>query len=237
MSVKLLICGRRRPGQSLSTHRHHMKNVHGVMVLDYIAADPDHAPRTYVQNHAFDGWFAAGDPSQNPLALARDFITEIGFPDMPSVKASRETEFYLTHLKPDEPRMVDDATVFGMPVRETVVAGDEVAGGPIKIFVMMPKAEDRDAFNAEWARRVANAPVARNFRHSHCTPLVPAPVAGVDIFWLGDADVAAAFAEDYRAQVIAGMEADGLLAPNSTLVLLAQEYILFAGADASKMRA
>ena len=126
MSVKLLICGRRRPGQSLSAHRHHMKNVHGAMVLDYIAADPDHAPRHYVQNHAFDGWFAAGDPSQNPLALARDFITEIGFPDMPSVKASRETEFYLTHLKPDEPRMVDDASVFGMPVRETVVAATRV---------------------------------------------------------------------------------------------------------------
>jgi hypothetical protein len=61
LALKLMIVGRRRPGTTLAEHRHHIRRVHGELVVQNIAADPANAPRRYVQNPVFDGidefWF------------------------------------------------------------------------------------------------------------------------------------------------------------------------------------
>ena len=43
LAVKLIIVGRRRPGTTLAEHRHHIRKVHGELVLQNIAADPANA--------------------------------------------------------------------------------------------------------------------------------------------------------------------------------------------------
>ena len=111
MSVKLILTGRRRAGQMLAAHRHHMRAVHGQIVLAYIAADPDRAPRRYVQNHVLDASLAAD-------ARSCDFVTELWFPDAAAIAASRQTDFYRDHLLPDEANMVDPASVTAMLTHE-----------------------------------------------------------------------------------------------------------------------
>jgi hypothetical protein len=93
MTIKLMMFGRRSPGQTLAEHRRHMKDIHGRIVLDYIAADPQNAPRKYAQNHGLDGVFAADDAAPTTLRLGLDFVTQLWFDDLGSVKASRETPF------------------------------------------------------------------------------------------------------------------------------------------------
>ena len=234
MSVKLVICGRRRPGQSLGAHRHHMKDIHGKLVLDYIAKDPESAPRHYVQNQIIDGWFATGKATENPLAVQRDFVTEISFPDMKSVKASRETEYYLKHLQPDEARMVDEQTVFGMPMRETGQSGPSPEGKSVKLFILLqnPVGTEFDSFSKFWSDQVASTGLASDVPHVRWTPLVPAPIAGIDVFWFENPDAAQVFAYVYQSKVIATLESDGLLKPRSSMGLIGHEYILFSGAEA-----
>jgi EthD domain len=110
-SLKLNIIGRRRPGMTLAEHRHHIRQVHGELVLRYIRAEPDNAPRRYVQNAVFDGHYRGTAPGTDPFALNRDFVTQVWVTDMSALERSRKTEFYNVHLKDDEPRFVDQSTV------------------------------------------------------------------------------------------------------------------------------
>jgi vanillate O-demethylase ferredoxin subunit len=157
--MKLIITGRRRPGMTLAEHRHHIRHVHGELVLRYIALDPGNAPRRYVQNPVFDGVYRATPPGADPLALQRDFVTQVWFPDLAALARSRGTHFYNEHLKDDEPRFVDNATVALLPVQEQELALRPGALPPqYKLFYFLRRAPAADA--AGFARAVATLPQA-----------------------------------------------------------------------------
>ena len=222
MSFKVLMAGRRSRGQTLAEHRHHMKDIHGQLVLDYIAADPEKAPRRYVQNHVFDGIFPGGEGQPEPFALGLDFVTEIWAQDLAELKAGRETEFYKTRLQPDEPRMVDPERVVGIPVNEEIIAeADSQAPSRIKVFVFW-----HGALPATPALRDAlGAGAGTVLGQSRCTPAVPHPVKGVDIFRLADEAAGLAFAQGARDAI-----RDHLPADNANFsIAIANEYVLNAG--------
>lgn len=222
MSIKVMMIGRRRTGQTLSEHRTHMKDVHGKLVVDYIGADPVHAPRRYVQNHIFDGIYPGGDGLPHSFKFGLDFVTELTFPDLKSLKISRETPFYLTHLKPDEPRMADTDNVLAVPAtEETFKVRSETSTHSVKVFVFWhdeaPAIADlASALGGTW-ETVAGC--------SRSTPVTPAPATAIDSFWLDDDTAATAFAIACREQI------QQQLAPKDIRfsIAVAREYVLHAG--------
>ncbi|MGV2126552.1 EthD domain-containing protein [Agrobacterium vitis] len=220
MTIKLLICGRRRLGQTLAEHRTHMKDHHGKLVLDYIAHDPVKAPKRYVQNHAFDGVYFGGEPQGKALAIGVDFVTEVWAEDLADLKASRETPFYLQNLKPDEPEMVDDTTLIGTPCSEETIIPVHPHEGAVKVFLAW--------FGETLA---ANAVVDATGTSSHgllgyCrnTPLFPSPLGAIDEYWLPNEAAGIAFATACR-------DAINSLRPDDThfSLTIAREYVLHAG--------
>lgn len=215
--IKMMICGRRRKDLTLAESRRHMKELHGRLVLDYIAAFPDQAPRRYVQNHAFDGIYPGGAGMPPAFATGLDFVTEVWAPDLASLKASRETEFYNTHLKPDEPLMVDTDTVFGMPCAEETCIPQQENGSAFKVFLAWHGTEPDDE---GLAAAVASC---RQQLQGHCrnTSLVPGPVRVIEEFWLSREEDAIDFAETCR---------DVVRPQTGTFTLtVAREFILHAG--------
>lgn len=215
MTVKLMICGRRRPGQTLCEHRTHMKDVHGRLVLDYIASEPESAPRRYVQNHGFDGIFDAGDPAATPFALCFDFVSEIWFPDLASATASRETPYYVQRLMPDELNMVDSARVLSQPYAESRIKAPPAERELIKLFVTAAKgaALPREAFDSlpEALGRCRNE------------AMVPGPIEVIEEFWFADEGPARDFAAACRASLPP-------FAEGATAMILAHELVLYPGA-------
>lgn len=230
MSVKILMIGRRRPGQSLSEHRRHMKDRHGVEVVNFIRSEPTSAPIRYVQNHVFDSSFGSGPIATDPLAHGLDFVTEIGFDTAETAQASRQTAFYRQRLQPDEAVMVDQANVLGPLARELDQHTSAIAPAcPIKVFALLRAADgERPALEAAWPALSRALPLqGRQVRNAILTP---APLDGVDEFWLPDAEAAQAFVEIYRRQVLAPLHERGLLHRNGCPLLIAREYVLYAGA-------
>ena len=229
MTVKLIICGRRRPGQTLAEHRAHMKDRHGKLVLDYVAQQPSQAPRRYIQNHAFDGVYFDGEELPKAFATGLDFVTEVYFPDLAAVKSSRETPFYLEKLQPDEPEMVDGATVVGIPAAEQLVMPPEPRDGAVKVFVAwFSKMPGAGVFP------VATDPAALGLL-GYCrnTPLFPGPLVAIDEYWLADDAAGVAFAHHCRDAILGPVRSD---AP-SFCITIAREYVLHAGhADAGQER-
>jgi len=220
MTIKLMMFGRRSPGQTLAEHRHHMKDVHGRIVLDYIADDPRNAPRKYAQNHGLDGVFAADDAAPAALRLGLDFVTQLWFDDLGSVKASRETPFYQERLRPDEPRFVDNANVVGQPFSEECMLEPASSSIDVKLFVVRPAG----AMAFDLDDRIASSGVAYS---GYCrnTPLVPGPIAFVDEFWTRDEAEAARLLHHCRQALGTGEKEGG----RSAAYLIAREYKLFAG--------
>jgi EthD domain len=221
MTIKLMMLGRRRPGQTLSEHRAHMQDVHGRLVLDYIAADPDNAPRRYVQNHAFDGIYAGGEGQVKAFALGFDFVTEVWFPDLASLKASRETQFYLERLQPDESQMVDTATVIGLPVAEEIIAAPASSGPFIKVFLSW------NGTKPAWTALAEALGPALECVLGQCrnTPVVPAPVEAIDEFWWPGEAEGIAFAKACRDAIHARLPAEH----GSFTLTIAREFVLHAG--------
>ncbi|WP_137155566.1 EthD domain-containing protein [Rhizobium sp. FKL33] len=220
MTIKLMMFGRRSPGQTLVEHRRHMKDVHGRIVLDYIAADPQNAPRKYVQNHGLDAVFAGDDAAPAALRLGLDFVTQIWFEDLGSLKASRETAFYNERLRPDEPRFVDNANVIGQPFSEERVREPASASTDVKVFVVRPAGQPA----VDVAERLAASDVAYS---GHCrnTAVTPGPIAAVDEFWTDGEDEARRLLDHCRA----ALNAHATEAERSAAFLIAREYRLFAG--------
>lgn len=222
MSIKVMMIGRRRTGQTLSEHRTHIKEVHGKLVVDYIGADPVHAPRRYVQNHIFDGIYPGGEGLPDSFKFGLDFVTELTFPDLKSLKISRETPFYLTHLKPDEPRMADTDNVLAVPVtEETFKVRSETSTHYVKVFVFWhdeaPALADlASALGGTW-ETVAGC--------SRSTPVTAAPATAIDSFWLGDEASAIDSAVACRNAI------DRQLAQKNARfsIAVAREYVLHAG--------
>ena len=225
--MKLMITGRRRAGQTLRANRRHMKDVHGALVLENIAVDPTRAPHRYVQNHAFDSLYSGG---AGPLSMARDFVTEVWFPDGETAKAARESPFYLAKLKDDELNMVDQASVIGVPCVERLIASDRtVAACPVKVIAMLSRAADAsdEAFEAIW--KPATAALNGAAQHVVSRPLAKTPIGWVDTFWVADEEAAYILAERYLSEVIEPLSDAGLLGLEGYTILLARHYVLHAG--------
>ena len=235
-SLKLNIIGRRRPGMTLAEHRHHIRQVHGELVLRYIRAEPDNAPRRYVQNAVFDGHYRGSAPGTDPFALNRDFVTQVWVTDMSALERSRKTEFYNVHLKDDEPRFVDQSTVVFLPSREREVAvNGSVPVGAWKLFTLLQRAPGADpgAFTAAWAQ-VANrsrAVAARRHVQNDVLgrPGSTMPADAIDEFWFDDEPSARAQLAAWRAVVHEQLVQPGLAVEGSFVGLMAREDVVHAG--------
>jgi hypothetical protein len=209
-----------------------MKDVHGALVLDYISQDPVNAPRRYVQNHVFDGWYGTGELGSSPLALNRDFMTEVWFSDPATAKASRETPFYLERLRDDEADMVDNKTVIGMPIREKLVStSPSVTACQTKVFALLPWAAEvtSGSFEAAWGVALSKAPLKAARQHVCNQPVAKTPIDWIDSFWLPDESAAYEFAENYAREVLGPLEEAGVVVRGGGNILLAREYVLYAG--------
>lgn len=236
LAVKLIIVGRRRPGTSLAEHRHHIRKVHGELVLQNIAADPANAPRRYVQNAVFDGSFRASVPGTDPFALNRDFVTQIWVPDLQTLGRARQSPFYLQKVKHDEDNFVDQANVVFMPVRERVVAGAPVPGNQrVKLFGFVQRAANAapEDFRRAWGSTAWTTGGSGPLRHVQNdtlpTPMGPAPLDGIDECWFGDEASAYEFLGQWNAWVNDTLVRPGLAAAGSHFALLAREDVVHAG--------
>jgi hypothetical protein len=217
MSIKLMMCGRRRAGQTRRDHQRHMQDIHGSLVLNYIATDPDNAPRGYVQNHAIDTTFAQAVSSHPAFGLGFDFVTEVWFPDLATAKASRETPYYLERLMPDEPQMVDTVNVVGLPFAETEIQPAVIADHAIKLFVVMPK----DAVVPQDTIEAARANMPETLGYIRNLALVPGPIGAIDVFRFADTESAYAFSDAYEQL------ASPLLGEHGIVMVIAQEILFY----------
>lgn len=235
-ALKLIIVGRRRPGTTLAEHRHHIRKVHGELVLQNIAADPDNAPRRYVQNAVFDGTFRASAPGTDPFALNRDFVTQIWVPDLQTLDRARQSPFYLEKVKPDEDNFVDQANVVFMPVKERFMAGAPMTTNQrVKLFGFVQRAAQAtpEAFFQAW-RSAAwdgghHGPLHHVQNDPLPTPMGPPPLDGIDEFWFDDEAGACDFMGRWSAWVNDTLVRPGLAAAGSQFVLLAREDVVHAG--------
>lgn len=238
-AFKLMIVGRRRAGTTLAQHHHHILNVHGAMVVKYIAQDPQHAPRRYAQNRVVDGSFCRLGPANDPFALNRDFVTQIWFDNPAQAMHSLQQPFYIEHLRPDEDRFVDQASVVKLAVLEQQVSMPPNGGGNIKLFSFLTKATaiDNAVFLQAWraGSDVLAASVSSSLRFGHVQnevlnrPGEAAPVDAVDEFWVADLDAAAALAVALQSAMVAPLLAAGAIAEETHFILMAEEAILFKG--------
>ncbi|AJQ95695.1 EthD domain-containing protein [Gynuella sunshinyii] len=227
---KTMITGRRRPAQTLVAHRRHMKDVHAPLVLDYRNHDPEYAPLRYVQNHVFDGCFAAGAPAQNPLALHRDFLTEIYFRDGQTAKESRQRPYYFAQLQDDEDNMVDQTSVVGLTaIEEQIFTSEQAADCRTKIFILMrqPESVAAEHFHAVLEEQI-NSVMAGATQHMR-NRVMTGPVNRVDAFWVADDAQAYALVEAIQQHILIPMTNDHLITQNDAMVLLAHEYVLYPG--------
>lgn len=238
---KLLIVGRRKPGTTLAEHRHHIRQVHGELVLRYVAEDPENAPRRYAQNAVFDGSFRATSPSQDPFALNRDFVTEIWFPDIPTLQRSMQSSFYLQQLKGDEDNFVDQANVVPMTVREReTMRRGAMPASAYKLFGFLQCAPGADTtqFKCVWsqlAEALAAHPAGAAIRRHVQNDVIPrpgaaAPLDGIDEFWLDDEAAVRGLLAPYQAWVQEALVRPGLVAQTGHFALVASEALLYAGA-------
>lgn len=238
--IKMMIVGRRRPGTTLAQHHHHIRNVHGAMVLRYIEQEPSKAPQAYTQNRVFDGTFRAPTALPDPFALNRDFVTQVWFKDMAQAVGSLQQPFYLDHLQPDEDNFVDQATVAKMPVREQVVSDTEGWGSAsIKVFLLHQRAPDcaADQFTQAWAQATAlwaqtpSAKLVQRHVQNHvlARPGENAPMTGIDEFWVNDAATAHQLSLSLCDILVAALVNHAAVQPGSTVMLLAEEFAMYKG--------
>ena len=240
LALKALIVGRRRPGMTLSEHRHHIRQVHGELVLRYIREEPDAAPRRYVQNPVVDGQFRSGAPAGDPLSLGRDFVTQVWFPSIAELGRSRNTPHYKQNIEHDEANFADNATAVFFPSRERQLFDRGAApNGSWKLFVFVQRvaAAQPAAFVRAWTASgeglsgLAGGAAVR--RHVQNDVLGPpgrtTPADGIDEFWLDDEGSARALLASWVARLRETLVRPGLAAEGSIVGLIAREDVVFAG--------
>ena len=238
-AFKLMIVGRRRAGPTLAQHHHHILNVHGAMVTRYIAADPGQAPQRYAQNRVLDGSFRTGGPVGDPFALNRDFVTQIWFDNPAQALNSVQQPFYLTHLRPDEDRFVDQASVVKLAVRERLLSAAADAEANFKLFSFLTRSPTMDdaPFLQLWRERsdaLAQAAggvlyVGQVQNEVLNRPGETAWVHAIDEFWVTSLEAAAALALALQSALVAPLLAAGAIADGSHFTLMAEEAVLFEG--------
>jgi hypothetical protein len=237
--MKVLIVGRRRPGMTLAEHRHHIRHVHGEIVLGYIAAEPDLAPQRYVQNSVVDGQ-CRPTPSSDPLSLGCDFVTQVWFPSLEMLGRSRSSPYYLQHVKDDEANFADVATATPLPAQERVVSAGNASGAGWKLFGFLNRANGvaPDAFVAAWSAAAgamsALAGAVSVRRHVQndviAPPGAPAIADAVDEFWLPDEGGARTLLAAWQSNLEQHLVRPGLAVQGSSVAVIAREDILHAGA-------
>jgi hypothetical protein len=241
--LKVLIVGRRRPGTTATEHRHHIRHVHGELVLGYIGAEPANAPRRYVQNAVIDGQFRALTPGPDTLSLGCDFVTQVWFPDFPALHRSRATPYFMENIQGDEANFVDAAAVSFFPVRERTLHGSaQVASGSWKVFGFVQRAPSSDParFAQAWAKAAdalrkqpEGSSVRRHVQNDVLSkPDAPALADGIDEFWLDDEAAARSLLRAWQMQLEAALVSTGLAVAGSLVAMIAREDIVFAGVDA-----
>lgn len=242
LALKLMVFGRRRPGITLAEHRQHYRHVHGELVLRYIAAEPTAAPQRYVQNAVLDSIYRGTSTAGDPLALNRNFVSQIWFKDLAAMVGSTQTAFYKQHVQPDEGNFDDKATAVFVPTREREMwrRSAPPAAGSIKLFVLLQAAPGADvaAFSATWSGATARLQALKQFsavsRYVQNDVLPPPGGAsrllhGIEEFWVDDEDAARALLAAWREHIVVAFERPGLVAPASSVLLLAREEVLHAG--------
>ena len=237
-AFKLVIVGRRRAGTTLAQHHNHILNVHGTMVVNYIAQDPQHAPKRYAQNRVLDGSFRKAGPVNDPFALNRDFVTQIWFDNPAEAMQSLQQPFYLDQLRPDEDRFVDQASVVKLAVREQQVSLLP-GGGNIKLFSFFSKAPTMDSatFSKTWrecSMALADSvqgslPYGQVQNEVLNRPGELALVDAIDEFWVADLASAYALVAAVQSSMVAPLRAAGAIADESHFILMAEEAVLFKG--------
>ena len=238
-AFKLMIVGRRRAGTTLAQHHDHILNVHGAMVAQYIALDPQHAPRRYAQNRVVDGSFRKAGPANDPFALNRDFVTQIWFDNPAQAMNSVQQPFYLANLRPDEDRFVDQASVVKLAVHEQQIAAPLQVGGNIKLFSFFSKAAAVDSaqFLKTWracCKTLADSlqgslPYGQVQNEVLHRPGEPALVDAIDEFWVTDLASAHALSAVVQSAIVGQLRAAGVIGDESYFTLMAEEAVLFKG--------
>jgi vanillate O-demethylase ferredoxin subunit len=232
LAMKVMIVGRRKPGTTLAEHRHHIRNIHGELVLQNIAADPVNAPRRYVQNAVFDATFRA-EASTDPFATNRDFVTQIWVPDLQTLGRARQSTFYIEKVKGDEDNFVDQASVVFMPVRERAISGVAVsANHSVKLFGFVKRASTAKAedFYRAWTSAIwPRGPLRHVQNDTLPTPMGLPPVDGIDEFWFENEADAHDFLPVWKAWVDDALVRSDLASPGSYFALLAHEDVVHAG--------
>ena len=237
--AKMMIVGRRRGGMTTAELHAYMVDAHGAMVVKYIDEQPDAAPQRYVQNHVFDSAYRAPAEAGNTFVLNRDFVTQVWFDSPAQAKASLETTFYLSQLRPDEDRFVDQSSVVQLPVVEHELLTTNDAVHSIKVFAIFKRAPatTRDDFLAACQRmtlplRAGSAAKTRGIGrwvHNECLsrPGMDAPVDAIEEVWLHSEAAARSLGTELLG--LAEKALAGLAAPGSACLLLARERVLYAG--------
>ena len=237
--VKMMIVGRRRGGMTVAQHHRYMKHEHGQSVVNFIAEQPEMAPRRYVQNHVFDGSFRVPGATPDHFAVSRDFVTQVWFDSPAQAAAATQAPFYREQLQPDEDRFVDQASVAKLPVLEHHRMGDRCTVGHHKLFVFHQAVQgvSPDAL-AEvtlklWQPLFADGnngieQVVQNRVLNR--PAQSATVDVVDEVWLSGEDATRKICERWHALATEDKNLSPLLVPGSAFVLMAHEHVMFAGA-------
>lgn len=235
--MKMMIFGRRRGGMTLRELHAYMLDVHGAMVVRYIAAQRELAPRRYAQNHVFDSACRVPGAAADPFALNRDFVTQVGFDTPAQAMASLDTPFYRDELRPDEDRFVDQPSVVQIPVAERELKPlNADSRDRIKLFLLLQRAASVTHADFMVASDAALAGasddgsfgVSRWVRNEAIQR--PGPAAPVDVvheLWLANEEAARSAAA--RLRDIADRDLSASITPGSTCLLLAHEHVLFAG--------
>jgi vanillate O-demethylase ferredoxin subunit len=235
-ALKLNIIGRRRPGTTLAEHRYYIRNVHGELVLRYIRTDPENAPRRYVQNPVHDDLYRSTMPSNTPLALGCDFVTQVWASDFEALARSRQTDFYKMHLRDDEDLFVDQSSVIFLPSHEREIASSgSLATGAWKLLVLFKRAPGVDpvGFTEVWAKAASGV---RAFTQRHVqndvlgSPGADSPVDAIDEFWLDNEASAHVLLGTWQVVLNEHFFHPGLALPGSLTALIVREDVIHAGA-------
>lgn len=242
-AFKMLIAGRRRSAMTLAEHRHHIREVHGKIVLDLIQTNPDHAPRRYAQNRVVDGTWRTDGPAGDPFALGRDFVTQVWFDNPAQAMDALSHPLYKARLQPDEDNFVDQASVVKLPAREHVVIDASAKQGGFKLFAFFSKLGSTNSaeFVSAWQQRgkaLAASSAASGLQQYVQNQVMAKPgeiplADGVDEFWINDIAAATELARTVQSMITDPLLADGWIAPQTAFFLIAEESVLFAGAGAA----
>ena len=223
--LTLLISARTTPDRPRAEAIRHLKTVHGPLVYD-APANAGPMPAIYVQNYVVDDLPLPADLES--WRWDRHLVTEISFEDIGQLKASTATPYYLEHLRPDEPRFVDQSSVRPLVMTRAYVG--EPGRAAWKLFVYMTAAgtEFRDRWT-DAQNKAAPFCVAQAAGLPVGAPGAPPPFAdGVWTLWFSTDAEARAFAAD---QLPKALEAFGAhLDPTQGRIVLAEQF------DVSRLR-